>query len=234
MPNASLTVDIDGALKKLTRVQKKQVPFATAHALTKTAQYAQRELHREIKRVFENPTRMTQNAVRVEPAKKTKLVARVHLKDAFGKGTPPSEYLLHHIEGGSREHKRFEKWLIARGIMSRGEFAVQGTGMPTNRFGNITPGWYAKILADIGQVKPGGHQKTKKRGRKRFYYSPNKRPRGIWVREGKRTYPALLFVQKTPQYRKRFKFYEIIQRSVDRRLQRQFLVSLAKAIRSAK
>ncbi|MFO0467642.1 MAG: hypothetical protein ACK5ZS_01645, partial [bacterium] len=73
--------DLKDALKMLEGLQKDQIPFATAYALTQTAKAAQKDVEGVIRQVFNSPTPYTQRAVFVRTATKQRLIAEVKLKD---------------------------------------------------------------------------------------------------------------------------------------------------------
>ena len=73
-----------------------QVPYATAVALTKTAQDAARELNAELPRYLDNPTPFTRNAFTLKRATKRDLNAIVFAKDVQAK------YLRYQVFGGAR------------------------------------------------------------------------------------------------------------------------------------
>jgi len=115
----SVKSDIKEVARYLSRVQKKQVPFATALALTRTAQSVQRSEKEQIPRKLDRPVPFTErNAIGLTAAKKTNLTATVFVKDIQEK------YLQWSIFGGTAR---------AQG---------KGFGVPTrnkklNRYGNI-------------------------------------------------------------------------------------------------
>ncbi len=91
--------------ESMNEFQREQVPFATALALTRTAEDAREEHRRLLPVVFDRPTRYTMNALRVTTSNKYTLKASVFFKDPPGRGR---HYLMPQVEGGSRPHKRFE------------------------------------------------------------------------------------------------------------------------------
>ncbi len=102
----------------LNRAQRKQVPFATALALTQTAKDVKKAEDIQISKKLDRPTKFTRNAIALTPATKRNLTATIFVKDA------QIEYLKYQIYGGKR---------VTRGV---------GTGVPTknkklNTFGNI-------------------------------------------------------------------------------------------------
>lgn len=114
-----LTMQVKG-VREATRFLKqagRQVRFATAVALTRTAKDAKGELDRSAPQHLDRPTPFTKRAIGTERATKTKLRSRVYVKDL------QAEYLRFQIDGGVR---------IVSGA---------GTGVPVrrrlNKYGNI-------------------------------------------------------------------------------------------------
>ncbi|MCQ8811501.1 hypothetical protein NQU36_26175, partial [Escherichia coli] len=90
------------------------------------AKEAQGAITEEMGRVFDRPINKTVKGTFVKPATKQSLVATLWIKDDFYTGTAVDQYLRAEIEGGPRRHKRFEKALIAAGIMPSDLYAVPG------------------------------------------------------------------------------------------------------------
>ena len=126
-----ITLQVTGISKfkrKLTDIQTRQLPFATAKALTLTAKAASEAGRKEIPQVFKSPTPYTQNSIAFTPATKQALTAKVFVKDRVSKGgTPPARYLLPEVRGGDRNLKRFEKTLRDTRVLPTGLFAVPGS-----------------------------------------------------------------------------------------------------------
>ena len=82
---ADLSFDVRGDTSQITRhlssLAQRQVPFATALALTKTAKFVQQKIREEMPRVFDRPTRYTLNSTWVRAATKARLWAEVKIKD---------------------------------------------------------------------------------------------------------------------------------------------------------
>src|SRR5262245_39031822 len=116
-----IRLDVRSNIKQLTQgltqVQREQVPFATALALTRTAQVMQAAQITEMQRVFDRPTPFTLNALFVSPATKRRLEASVYFKDFAPKGTPAGKYLRPQIMGGGRNLKRMERLLQGKGLL---------------------------------------------------------------------------------------------------------------------
>ncbi len=110
--------NIKDVQKQLTRIQRQQIPFAAAKALTDTARDAQKAVKKQIPKKIDRPTRFTVNAIGFARATKRKLSSEVFVKPLQEK------YLKWQIDGGTRT------------------VGGHGTGVPTknkklNKFGNI-------------------------------------------------------------------------------------------------
>lgn len=97
----SVKVDIKDAARHLDRMQRKQLPFAIARALTKLAQEAQKEIQQEIPKRF-NVTRkwwlkQQPTGIKITPATKQKLESSVYTKAYFAE--------LQEEGGTKRPHK---------------------------------------------------------------------------------------------------------------------------------
>lgn len=240
-----LTIDVRADVAALTRslndVQRKQIPFATALALTRTAFSARDDVKAEMARVFDRPTPFTLNSVFAKPATKDKLEYRVFLRDEAFKGTAPAEYLQPQIEGGSRTPKRFERAIQRGGILSRGRLAVPGKRARLNAYGNQPRGQITKILSQL-RASPDPLQNatgSKRSERKRrqsgayFLFGPPGSPRGVLERVGQQVTPVMVFINHAT-YRKRFRFYDIAKRTVDRQFVGQFERALTHALATAR
>lgn len=212
------------------------VPYAAAAALSRTASRVKEHHRQMLPIIFDRPTRYTLNGLQVTPATARNLVASVWFKDS-----PRSRqhYLVPQVEGGSRPHKRFEYWLIQKGIMQPHEFAVPASGLKLNAYGNMSPGTITQILSQL-QASPDAMQRETARSRKRkgaarnryFVPQPGSRlRRGIWRRVGKsRIEPVLIFVSSVT-YAKRYHFHQLSMQEADRVFPEEFERSLVDMIR---
>lgn len=256
MIQINMKADIAAAKRKLSLIQRKHVPFATALALTRTAQAAKEEVRKTMTQVFHNPINYTLNALMMTPARKDRLHARVWVKNKLdaGKGTSPEDYLLPQIEGGTRNLKRFEVALQKRGILPSGMYAVPGAGARMDAYGNMSRGQIVEILsylqafgeqgykANMTAKRMAGLRKGSKtrRGYEYFVVRPgtgNHLPPGVWQRVsfgmGKAIKPVLIFV-RAPVYQKRLPFTQIVERVARRELKTQFDKALAYALATAR
>lgn len=228
-------------LKKMER----QIPFATALALTKTAQLSKAAIERQMPSVFDRPTPWTLNSLRLTPAKKTKLEAKVSLKDEAVKSAPPSRWLTPQIEGGARADKASERNLRRKGLLPSGRYIAPGRGAELDPYGNISRGQIVKMLSGVGGFEEVGYnanatdsRRSKKKGNAKRYFimRRGKTPIGIAERFGSAVGDVrmvLAFVSR-PSYKKRLRFYEIGQQVADANFQAEFDKALARAMRSAR
>jgi hypothetical protein len=113
--------------RRLDDLAKRQVPFATAQALNDTAAAAQIAVKRRLPSIFDRPTPFTLNAIGLERATKTRLVARVFVKEK------QAGYLTVEETGGTVTPKK-RAFLLPRGIRR-------------NQYGNMPKGAIAAARA---------------------------------------------------------------------------------------
>lgn len=239
MIKISVKSDIDQTIKKLDDIQKKQVPFATAKALTAVGQKIKQEQIAEMKRAFDRPTTFTLNSMFLKPATKRNQQAVVWLKDWAPKGTPANKYLAPQIYSGQRALKGFERLLNARGILPDGYYAVPSRKVRKDASGNMSKGVLNQLLSYSGAQRDR-HQNTKqgqRRQQKQKFMLLDERdgkPGGIWqLTDDQRMYPILIFV-KAPTYKQRFDFYRVADRVYRANIVAEFDKALSDAMRSAR
>lgn len=223
------TADVIAALKNLAA---EDAPIVTAYALTKTGQDIKDAEFSSMAGVFDRPTKFTLNALALKPATKRDLVAEVFFKTGFS-SVPAWRYLGPQVEGGARVHKAHERRLIRAGFMLSTEFAVPGSGVKLDGYGNISGSTIERILSQLGAAEQAaGYQanatpKSRARAKKKkvgryFVLRPDGSGRsarnvapGIYYRAGARDIvPVIMFV-RPPRYQKRFPFYETAERVFD-------------------
>jgi len=163
----SIKIDTSGLERQLKALANDQVPYATAVALTRTAQDAAKELNAELPKHLDNPTPFTRQAFTMRRATKRDLRAVVLAKPAQAK------YLQYQVHGGSRAPNKKAQRLPSQ--------------IKLNAFGNIPRGEIVRLIA----LAKAGKRLTKAKGRKLgvsskinlFYGDPgNGRPPGIYKR----------------------------------------------------
>lgn len=237
--------DIDiSKFQKFTETMLKQLPFATAKALTSTAKDAETSIRDSMRGNFDRPTPYTLNSLYTKPATKDSLQAFVWIKSDAAKGTPAVRYLFPEVAGGDRQHKRGENALIRMGIMNSDQWMIPGERV-LDSYGNISAGMMTKILSGLG-ANPDSFQNVTTKSRRRaiekgknldlFVGRPGggRLPFGVYERRSNGVRLLLLIIDKKPKYRTRLPFYDIAQKVYSRRFQKWFDAAMAEAIATAR
>ena len=234
----------------------KQVPFALAVALNKTAEWAETSVRSEMRKVFDRPTPYFLRSLRIIRATKANPSAMVWFKD---KSTVESSSAMvaPHIFGGDRTFKPMEGRLRAAGLLPNGWKVVPGGAASLDANGNMSRGQITQLLNVLGTYKEAGYNKANaatrarlakgnvKKGVYGFEYFVNPvgssrgkhLPPGVYKRVvtafGTSLKPVLVFVNRT-NYKKRLDFVGIVQRTVDTRFPAEFEKAFALAVRTGR
>lgn len=224
------------AVRRTLGVQARQVSYAAAVALTRTAQDVQREIPAELDKVLDSPTPFTKRGTYIRAARRDSLRAEVGFRPI------QARYMALQIEGGTVQPG-------AAGIKLPGNIQL-------NAFGNIPRGTIARLKAaakdgSLGTVlaKRLNVNSNRRKGAapiQLFYGQPTGRgwagaPVGIWRRipaatpggKGKLV-PVVVFEQQPARYRARFNFQALAQRTADRRFAGHFTTEFRKALATAR
>lgn len=224
--------NIDVVMAKLSG-QQRQVSYAAAVALTRTAAAIKAALPAELDRVFDRPTSFTKRGIYLKAARRDSLTAEV------GFMTRQASYLRLQLTGGTRQP-------TARGIRLPGNIEL-------NAFGNIPRGLTDKLKAaakdgTLGAAvsrRLGVSAKDRRKGAppiSLFYGKPaggrwDKAPVGIYRRiPGKpgKLVPVILFEDTPAKYTKRLDLERFAKPIVDREFQAQFDRALRDALATAR
>lgn len=133
-----IILDTKGVTRALSDLARKQLPYATARALTKLADRVVDAQRKALPRLLDRPRPFTIDAIRRLPAGKTNLVATVYVKDIAAQYLAPFEFGGTHFLGKKRG------MLVPRDIR-------------LNQYGNIPRNTLARLRAQkdvfIGPVK---------------------------------------------------------------------------------
>ncbi|WP_219924669.1 hypothetical protein [Halomonas sp. ND22Bw] len=176
------SIDIEGieALRRQMLGFEKQIPYATALALTRVAQRVKEGELAVMKRRFDRPTKFTMNSLYVKRAKKSDRPPRatVYFRDFAPKGTPAGTYLQPQVHSGKRNKKRFEKALIHAGAMRPDEWAIPGGGARRDVYGNVAKGQITQMLSGLRALGEQGYQanatssrSSRRKGNARRYFA---------------------------------------------------------------
>ncbi len=127
MLNISFAAEFQRFALTLNDFGRKQLPFAAAQALTRTAQIGRDEVVRGMPAAFDRPTPFTTRGITIISARKTRLEARVLVKDV------QAEYLRLQEAGGMRQPKK-------RAI-------ITPRAVKLNQYGNIPQRGLARLKA---------------------------------------------------------------------------------------
>lgn len=251
MIGIKVTADISKVQDLFDNLSKNQVPFATALALTKTAQYVQSELTNAMDSAFDRPTPYTKNALYVKPARKDSLVAVVKVKDEAFKGNPAVRYLFPEITGGTRALKGFEKLLQRAGVMPNGWYAIPTSAAPFDAYGNVPGSAVTRILSQLQAARDSltnesaalkAKRNRLKRTQRYFAVMPGtekgKLKPGIYERLGTAwgsgIRPVFVYTQKQPNYSARYDFYGMAQAKAVERFPIEARIAIERTIATAR
>lgn len=234
-------IDIATVAAQIGDVPRRMLPYAAATALTRCAQHAQRtELPAEMRRVFANPVAYTLNALRIEPASKDNLSARVMVKNAGeGSGIAPENFLQPEVEGGVRKHKRMENAMRYAGVLGSSQYAMPGPGLSLDASGNVKGAEVRTILGALKNIRAASATRERGTGKRLakgrqlandlFVGMPRggSRPSGIWRREGHRIRALFVFTSNAPDYSRRLDFSGVVQKVALERFRPEFEKAIA-------
>lgn len=206
----SCTLDDGPFRRQLSNIEARQLPFAAKNALNDVAGDVLELVRDRMKVVFDRPTRWTQNAFRIDYARKTRLEAVVKLKDQVA----GKHYLKVQEEGGPRPQTAFEKGMALRlpyeGVI-RAVIPTQHARL--DAFGNWSSGERNQVMSALGVQRNAGDntsEASRKRNKGRAsYFVPKK---GLAPGVYKRTQPGgipvkvLNFSDSAPTYSARLGF----------------------------
>lgn len=232
-------------LLDMKRLQK-QIPFAVASALTRTAKEILEAEQKLLVASLDSPTAYTKGSLRFKRADKVSLEASVSTKAPSAGNTNPASFLAPEIEGGLRSTKRFERLLQSSGLMPKGWRAVPAKGVQLDAFGNLPRALIGKLLKGLkGRMAQGPAAPTKGGKARKVKVSPyfvllkttGNKPPGIWERRtdgsSRTATPVVIYVTES-KYKKKLDFYGTAQRIAEQRLEKNFEEELDKAIATAK
>lgn len=216
----NVSADVRQVERWLSDAARKQIPFATAKALSAAADAARISIMRRLPQTFDNPTSFTMRGVAIKTARKSDLEARVFIK------TAQAEYLALEETGGTRQPKKTA--LVLPG------------GIKTNAHGNLTRAAFARAKARkntfVGTVHGiGGLWQRPPRGLRRDGTKGTKGATKAGVVQGMRTGLTLLAVfKRAAQYAPRFGFQVQAQSVAARAFPVALRQELAMALKTAR
>lgn len=212
MISIQIKADTKRVKRFLSKVQKKQIPFATAKAITQTLNVAKKDVIKQLDKDIDRPVPFTRRGFRVDGANKKTLTGRLFILPK------QNEYLKFQIFGGVR---------MPKGVSLALRPAKPGAGrIRLNRFGNIPPAQMARA-----QLAKGAFSATIG-GVAGIWKAPTKTKSGK-LRKGSRM-QLLLAYERQAVYRPRYRFFERGQNSIRVNWPRIFNRSFKDALRTAR
>jgi len=225
----------------------KQVRFAAAVALTRTAQQVEREIQRDIPNTFDRPKPATTKGTYMKRATPASLEAVAGIKDRV------AAYLAPNIGASGRRprvYKNSEKMLRAAGVLPAGKYTVPGAEARLDAYGNMSRGQIVQILSyfrtfgntalNTKRMNATDKSRANLAKRKSDYYLVPVASRqlglfpGIWQRNGRIDIkPVLMFVSQ-PQYKAIYNFYGDNQRKAQKIFDQEFKFALDNALATAR
>lgn len=193
----------------------KNMAFGIAVGLTNTARFASEKMQNQLPQIFDRPTPFTKRGIAFQPATRSKLEARVFVRDDQAK------YLAMQETGGTRSPMAGKPITLA-------------VGQRVNQFGNIPRGAIGRVRArgDVffssgkdartKHLPPGIYRRVKIGGRKR---------KGA-VAKG--NLKLVVAYEASAQYKPRFHFVERVSAIVRDNARREIEAGIAKAISTAR
>ncbi|WP_418338503.1 hypothetical protein [Pseudomonas citronellolis] len=234
-----IVVGTDGLadqLAALDELERDLIPYAVSTALTKTAQGLIGRLQDEMRVVFDRPTPYTLNAMRLMPATKERLSARVWFKNEADGAQPASVWLAPEVYGGERRNKPAELQLRARGILPSGMYVVPGEGAELDAYGNIKRSQIIKAMSGVRGFTQAGYKanatdsaKSVKKGNAKSYFVMKRagKPIGIaqrtaWGKGSRASVKMVLAFVAKPRYGERLNFFQIAEQYTREQLPAEF------------
>ncbi|MDG9926128.1 MULTISPECIES: hypothetical protein [unclassified Pseudomonas] len=234
--------DLEDALAELQALGSDVAGEVLADALNHTGNQARQLLRAGMDEAFDRPTAWVKNSIYMQNATPSNPVVALWVKDGKlgGKGRGFDEWFNPQVAGGERLNKGSEKMLREIGVLPAGRFIVPAAGARLDSNGGISRGHMMQILSGLrafGRAgadhnATGSRRSTRKGHGSAFFVMKRGRTAiGIAERRGQQVQMVLAFVRQ-PQYRERFRFYDIVRRVAedDARIETNIDLAVVKAL----
>ena len=241
-----IKIDVSGLaeVRKVMEELPKKAKYAAVKAMNTSMEWAQTDVRRSMRQVFDRPTPWVLNSLRIKYAKPSTMAAELAFKD-INSVTSARTMVFPHVEGGKRHFKAMEARLQRIGLMPSGYNAVPGEAAKLDANGNMSRGQISQLLNVLGTYTESGFNKANINTVKRlakgnvkknvygFVYwvnsvGPGKQKHlqpGVYQRIktafGSSLKPILIFVRQA-QYKKRLDFYGITTKAIDKHFGPEF------------
>jgi hypothetical protein len=204
----SVQNDLDRLSRRLTNIQREQVPFAASMAINDVAADVANAVTKQMDRYLDNPTPFTQKAYqsRLGTFKGNRATKRKLYADIIP-GQIQAEYLRFQVEGGIRTPKQTAIFVPTRVA-------------PKNKYGNVSRGNRKRFIAGQGQYFSAGEREEK---------TP-----GVYKRERRGAISPMAFYVQQANYDPIFPIDKIAGGVVKNRFGLRFDQALKRALASAR
>jgi hypothetical protein len=229
MLKISVKHDLDKLAARIGRIGRDQLPFATAKALTRTAQAVQRAIPDALEKALDKPTPFTKRGIFIQPARKNNLQAVVGFKDR------QAAYMIYQTEGGTRAPAK-------RALRLPGEVTLDAYGnLPKDTIKRLLAAAKAGKYGAVVKKRLGIGDRRKGAGDLSLFYGQPKGhpglPVGIWRRvpgNPGQIIPVIVFPRQVAHYRPRFNFKRLVEEVVRREFPKEFNAAFTDAMRTAR
>lgn len=214
----AVTSNMDQVMDRFERVSSRQLPFALAVSLTRTALDVRAAEVNTMKRVFDRPTPFTLNAFQVRPATKANLVAVVEQKPDTGR----KDWLKRQAFGGPRTSTALERLLAMRlplpGVLAA---LLPADNARLDRYGNWSNAQRNEVLAAIGAMRDSASNRSarslkRKKNPSKFFVPSSGLPPAIYERTARGQLKVILaFTASAPTYTPRFPFHQVAESTAE-------------------
>lgn len=239
-PHIDVRTNMREFMRGLSQVEREQLPFATSLAINMTADQVIRDNQREMETRLDRPTRFTLNSQRKTFATRRNPTSTISFKQ-FATGTSPGTYLRAVIEGGPRGQKAFERAMVSKGLLDRGDRLVPGRDARTNQHGNLPRSQYVRILQGAGpsNTRQGRQLPRSPQTGPGTYFAVTRSdnsslPPGVWQRMANGRLRQILRAVPSTQYSKIFDWPELSAQSAQRRFPFNMERAMARALQTAR
>lgn len=212
-PAASVKKSIDAASAVLKKIGDKASSDMASDTINHVAYYARNNVKSHIKSVFTKPIARTVNSTFLKLATPNKPDAKIYIDDQPRGGIAPEKYLQAQAKGQARSTKRIESALKIAGILPAGK---QIRGIDLDSAGNLSGARVKRMLNSINA--PSDKSKWRVARRKK-----DGRPFGIF--DGNKLF---LVFTNTQRYQSRFKFFEVVKESWEKKIKEAWAKAWAK------
>lgn len=243
MPTVKVSTNIAATAKRLDKNVIRQMPFIKSLAVNRTLKIIKEGTIQVMKQRFDRPTKYTLDSLRIIASSKKQVdpEGKVYFKDDESKGTPAVNYLSPGFYGGPRRHKRFEKALIAKGLMTADMYAMPGAGARLDAHGNMRRSQIVQILSALRAFGEQGYlanRSASKRSQKKVansnYFVLAGDSAGVYKREKQGPPTPIMSFGKAPRYRVTIPFEKIAENMAKKHLPEQFNKAFDDAMKTSR